>query len=133
MAFLCTGIKPNFEFMKKNFNDKLNEKNQIKVNKYLQVEGIKNIFAAGDVNDRLVEKTAQNAEIQAKAVVKNIIALERNQKLMEYESKKTPLVISLGKWDGIFAFKGFVFTGIVPGLMKSIIEWKEMLKLKIFS
>jgi NADH dehydrogenase FAD-containing subunit len=127
LAFLCTGIKPNFDFMNYQFSDKLNENNQIKVNNHLQVEGFRNIFAAGDVNDRLVEKTAQNSRHQGKIVAKNIISLEKNIRLKEYSSKTTPLVISLGKWDGIFSWKNFVFTGIIPGIMKSVIEWMRML------
>jgi len=130
LAFLCTGIMPNFEFMNKNFNNKLDEKNQIKVNEHLQLDGEKNIFVAGDVNSTNVEKTAQNAEIQARVVIKNIFSLEKNKKLKEYNKKKTPLVISLGKWNGIFESNIFVFTGIIPGIMKSIIELREMLKLK---
>ncbi len=131
LAFLCTGITPNFKFMNKNFKDRLNNKNFIKVNEYLQLEGTKNIFAAGDVNSTGIEKTAQNAKIQAQLVVKNIRALEKKRKLKEYNQYKTPLVISLGKWNGIFESNKFVFTGLVPGIMKSIIELKEMLALRL--
>jgi len=130
LAFLCTGIMPNFEFMKRNFNNKLDEKNHIKVNKYLQLEGTKNIFVAGDANSTKVEKTAQNTKIQAKIVVKNLISLKKNKKLKEYKQDKTALVISLGKWDGIFESNELTFTGIMPGIMKSIIEWKEMAGLR---
>ena len=35
LAFLCTGIKSNYEFMKKKFNDSLTDKNQIIVNEYI--------------------------------------------------------------------------------------------------
>lgn len=127
LVFFCTGIKPNFEFMKKNFKNSLNDKNHIKVNNHLQVEGYTNIFAAGDINDRLVEKTAQNSRYQGKIVAENIIALEEGKSLKEYESKTTPLVISLGKWNGIFSWKNIVFTGFIPGIMKDFIEWMRML------
>lgn len=130
LAFLCTGIIPNFEFMKKNFNNRLDEKSHIKINKYLQLEEAENIFVAGDVNSTEVEKTAQNSKIQAKIVVKNLISLEKNKKLKEYEQDRTALVISLGKWDGIFESNKLTFTGIMPGIMKSIIEWKEMAGLR---
>jgi len=122
ITFLCTGITPNFDFMKKNFSNKLDKSNQIKVNDYLQVQGVKNIFSAGDINDRAVEKTAQNAERQAGIVVKNIRALENKSELYSYSSKKTPLVISLGKYNGIFSWDKLTFTGIIPGIMKTLIE-----------
>lgn len=130
MAFLCTGITPNYDFMKINFAHCLNEKNQIKVNEYLQLVGEKNIFAAGDITDRLEEKTAQNAERQAMIIVKNIIALENKEDLFQYHSKKTPLVISLGKYNGIIDLGDFVLTGIISALLKSFIEWREMYRLK---
>ncbi len=128
MAFLCTGITPNFELMKKNFSSKLNEKNQIKVNNYLQLLGEKKIFVAGDVNDTGVEKTAQNAQLQARVVVNNIRALEERRELESYEAKKTPLVISLGKYNGIYCNGNFVLSGFIPAIMKAFIEDWEMFK-----
>ena len=128
IAFLCTGIIPNFESLKSSMKKNLNEKNHIKVNNYLQVLGCKNVFAAGDINDRAAEKTAQNAEIQARTVVNNIKALEKQGVLREYQADKTPLVISLGKYNGIFEYKNIVITGIIPAFMKWFIEKREMWK-----
>ncbi len=131
LAFLCTGIIPNFELMKKNFSSKLNERNQVKVNEYLQLVGERKIFAAGDVNDLNVEKTAQNAQLQAKIVVNNIYALENGRELASYIFKKTPLVISLGKYNGIYCHGNFVFSGFIPALIKVFIEKWEMWKRKL--
>jgi len=128
IAFLCTGIKVNSAFMKKHFKKNLNKRNQIIVNTHLQIEGSNNIFAAGDCNDRLEEKTAQNAERQAAIIVKNINNIEKERKLKEYHCIRMPMVISLGKWNGIFEFKGFVWGGLLPGIMKTMIEWKTMWK-----
>jgi len=130
IVFLCTGTTPNFEFMKKSFSNYLNEKNQIKVNEFLQLEGKKNIFAAGDVNDLSEEKTAQNAVRQARIVVRNILALEKGKSLRKYYSKETPLVISLGKYNGIFSARSFAFGGFAPAFIKWAIERKEMWRKK---
>ena len=130
MVFLCTGITPNYDFMKKNFKDKLNHEGFIKVNEYLQVEGYNNIFAAGDITNRTEEKTAQNAGRQARIMVKNIFAWEKKGNLIQYHSKRTPLVISLGKYNGILDTGKFVLTGLIPGLLKSLIEKREMWRLK---
>ena len=130
LVFICTGITPNFDFIKKNFSYLLNYQNHIKVNGYLQVDGKQNIFAVGDVNNIVEEKTAQNAKRQAKLTLKNICNLEKNKNLEEYVPKKTPLVISLGKRKGIFVSNNFVLTGFIPSLMKDFIEFKEMLKKK---
>ncbi len=127
LVFLCTGINPNSKFLNQNL---LNKQKQIIVNENLQVKGYKNIFAAGDINDILIEKTAQNAEKQANMVIKNIKALESSKKLLIYNHKKTPLVISLGKYSGIFIWNNFVFTGFIPGLLKNLIEFFEIFKIK---
>lgn len=128
MTFMCTGIVPNYEFMKAHLPQTLNERNLIKVNEFLQVENLPHVFAVGDVNSCPVEKTAQNAKQQAQTAAHNIRARENKLPFMSYRSPATPMVISLGKWNGIFAHKKFVFTGILPGLMKSLIEKKEMLR-----
>ena len=128
LAFLCTGIKPNYRCMSKNLAYCLNQGKAIIVNEYLQVKGFSNVFAAGDITDIKEEKTAQNAEKQAKVVAKNIINLEKGKNLEKYLSKPRIMVISLGKWHGILVYKNFVLTGLIPGILKGLIEWKEMRK-----
>jgi apoptosis-inducing factor 2 len=81
IAFMCVGIIPNYEYLKKHCSTSLNEKNNLCVNSYLQVEGHKNIFAAGDITAINEEKTAQSAEKQAAVVSENIINLEENKLL----------------------------------------------------
>jgi NADH dehydrogenase FAD-containing subunit len=129
IVFSCMGIKPNSDFMTGKMKKLLDEKGFIKVNDFLQVDSFSNIFAVGDVNTSQVEKTAQNAKNEAKIVAKNIIALEKSQELSKYNEEKTSVIISLGKYNGIIEYKGFVFTGILPAFMKWIVEKKEMLSL----
>ncbi len=122
IAFLCTGIKPNFDFMETYMKDKLNANNQVIVNEYLQVEGFLNIFSAGDVNSVAIEKTAQNSKRQAAIVIDNILALEKGKELTKYRANQTILVISLGKWNGLLVYNNFVLTGLIPGFLKTLIE-----------
>lgn len=133
LAFMCTGICSNSDFMKKYFKNKLNEREQIEVNHFLQLEGFKNkhkkhIFVCGDVNNSHEEKTAQSAEKQAMVAVENIHHLEHGEPLIEYYSTKKPMIISLGKWCGIFEWGRFTWCGIVPGILKTLVEWKTMLR-----
>jgi NADH dehydrogenase FAD-containing subunit len=128
LVFLCTGIKPNATFMNKYFSEKIDEKDHIKVNASLQMEDSPHIFVAGDVSNRKEEKTAQNAEKEGCAIAENIVALDQGKPLKTYISRKRPMVISLGKWHGIFEYKNFVWTGFIPGIMKCMIEWKTMRK-----
>lgn len=126
LAFLCTGITPNTEFFFKNFRDRLDEKNQVYTSVYLQMKGHENIFAAGDITAIPEEKTAQNAEEQAKVIAHNISALEKKQPLKQYESKPRTMVISLGPWNGILTYKNFALTGFIPAFLKWFVEWKTM-------
>jgi apoptosis-inducing factor 2 len=131
LVFICTGIKPNFELLK-SFDNVLNEKNQVKVNEFLQVNGFENIFAAGDLTNVAEEKTAQNAEREGRIVVRNILALDSGRELKKHESRKTMSVISLGKWNGILDNGKFVFTGIIPAFIKKFVEMKEMWEKRYF-
>ncbi len=126
ITFLCTGIVPNSEFLRPQFADHLDSHNFLTVNEHLQVAGAPHIFAAGDINNCQIEKTAQNSQRQAALVVHNIKALETGKPLKTYSKRPTAMVLSLGKWHGIFTSGSFVFTGLLPGLLKNAIEMREM-------
>lgn len=126
IAFLCTGIVPNTEFMTKHFAKFLNERRQIVVNDYLQVNDCQNIFAGGDANSVHEEKTAQNADEHAKIIVKNIKNSEQKKPLQKYVSSPRTMVISLGPKHGILTYKNWTLTGRISGMLKNVIEWKEM-------
>lgn len=125
LAFLCTGIMPNHEHLGV-CSVNLNDRKLLCVNEYLQVQSHSTIFAAGDITNIPEEKTAQAAEKQAAVVVKNIQRLEERKKLLQYSPAAKPMVISLGKYDGIFFYKSFVLTGVIPAFMKWFVEKKTM-------
>ena len=129
LAFWCTGITPNYEYLKQ-CSSSLNERNYLCVNEHLQVSSYQNIFAGGDITDVQEEKTAQNAEEQAKVIVKNIIHLENNEPLGEYKTKPRIMVISLGQKNGMITYKNLLFTGYLAGIMKRLIELKTMRRFK---
>ncbi len=130
LFFFCTGIAPNSEFLKPSFSKFLTKKGNITVNEFLQLENHQKIFAAGDVTAIQEEKIAQTAEKQAKVVINNILALENNQPLVKYFSKSRPLVVSLGKYEGILEYKSLVITGVIPAFMKYLIRLKSFWKRK---
>lgn len=125
LTFVCTGITPNSDFLDKVL---LDERKFVFVNAFLQVPSLPNVFCAGDMNTVKEEKTAQHAEVQARLVAQNIKRFDRGEHLEKYRSEKLPMVISLGKYRGIFEFKGISFRGFIPALMKWFIERKEMWK-----
>ena len=133
MAFLCTGITPNSSFLPESW---LDDKKQVKVNSYLQLEGNNRlerndcIFAVGDVNNIKEEKTAQGAEKQAKVVARNIRRLEEGKRLKRYIPGDKLMVIGLGRYNGILTYGKWNYHGLIPGLIKHLIEKKEMMKRK---
>lgn len=127
IAYNCIGATPNTNFMKKNFSKHLNEKGSIKVNDFLHLEGLPNIFAGGDVTAINEEKTAQSAEKQAEVICNNIIALVEGKSLEKYEPKKRAMLISLGRRRAIFDNGKIVFSGIIPALMKIFVEKRTLL------
>eukprot|EP01133_Synstelium_polycarpum_P020521 gene20521-24632_t len=130
-AFLCTGIAPNSDFIKASYPDAISEFGYIKTNEFLQMAGstlLRNVFVAGDVLNVREEKLAQLAENTADIVVNNIYALEyrTESKMKAYKSFSKPVLISLGKYCSIFVYKDWVFTGLLPALLKEAVEWKTM-------
>ena len=129
LVFFCTGITPNSRFLK-NKLELLNEKRFISVNNFLQLSERDNIFVVGDVNNIKIEKTAQNARKQAKLTVRNIKRMEEGKNLIPYSKRKTIMVISLGKYNGIVEIRRHSFSGFFAGILKSLIQKQIMLAFK---
>jgi len=132
-TFIANGNIPNTQFIKSSeLSSVVNEMGYIRVNKYLQVEGTDNIYAAGDIADipGEEEKLCQGAIWEADVVAKNIICSESGKPLKDYSASCLPMLISLGKYDCILTYRGFTISGFIPALMKEFVEWKEMLKFK---
>jgi NADH dehydrogenase FAD-containing subunit len=132
LAYSCTGFKPNTKFLEKHFKKNLSNKGYIRVNSNLQLINNPNIFAAGDILDINEEKLAQNAEIHTKIIAKNIVNLEKNKKLVNYNTKPRITITSLGKFCGIINYKSLNIYGIIPIIIKNLFEKYYLLKLKFF-
>jgi NADH dehydrogenase FAD-containing subunit len=125
LFFYCKGIKPNSEFLQEKF---LDERGFVKVNDFLQIDNMKNVFACGDVASLKEEKLAQGAEKQAKIAIKNLKRMLAGRKLKKYVSKKRSMVISLGRRDGILEWKSLALYGKLSAAMKWLVEKKTMIR-----
>lgn len=123
ICFWCAGIKSDAGFLSEAFAGVVTEQKTVAVNECLQVVGFPNVFAGGDVTNVQEEKTAQNAERHGHVIAGNIIRHAGEKPLARYHGHVGPLVISLGDWYGLFVWKGFVWSGVLPGLLKRAIEW----------
>ena len=123
LGLWCAGIRCNPWFMKSFGDEVCTERKSLKVNEFLQLEGYSNIFVGGDINNIKEEKTAQNAELHAHSIAKNLDRLQNNQPLLPHKSKTSPLVISLGDWSAVMTTPKMSINGFFPGVLKWIIEW----------
>jgi len=127
-VYFCAGYIPNSEFMRKNFDNVLNEKGFIKVDKNFQVEGQTNMYAIGDVISSSEDKTAYAAGEHAKSFISNLKYIKAGQlnKRKAYKPMPSPqplMAISLGVTRGIFLFKGIIVsTKSMAIKMKSTFE-----------
>lgn len=138
------GVRAN-HFAKDN-NLPVTSHGSIMINQFLQVEGIQNIFAAGDIayfptnENHPAPQVAQVAEEQGKIAGENIFRLINNQTLVSYPYRHWGYIVPLkghfavAELMGIFHFDGFwgwvleqlVFLryllGILP-LSKALKKW----------
>jgi apoptosis-inducing factor 2 len=122
LSIWCAGIKLNPFFMK-NFDKQIfNDKQALRVNKYLQLLNHKNIFVGGDITNLSEEKTGFNAERHGRLIAENIIRLKNKKKLKNYKILKTPLVIGLGKYNAVFVYKNFILPGFLAAFLKKFVE-----------
>lgn len=129
VAFMCTGIVPNSSFLSSLHPLPLDERGFARVNKYLQLEGHPRVFVAGDVSGIKEEKLAQAARYGAKAVIHNVRAMLFGwDKLNTYTPRDLPMIISLGKYDAVSIWRGMVFTGLAPAVLKEAVEWLVMVQ-----
>jgi len=128
IAFWCTGNVPNTEFLQKDFPDYLNSQGMVKVNSYLQIPTLPNAFFAGDITDlpSQEEKLCQTASQEVSVVLQNIWNKENNLPLTTFSASPCPMLISLGKYECVFSYRGYSFGGFIPACIKEFVEWKEM-------
>lgn len=126
LAIWCAGIRWSPDYLNGFDPQIFTNKGALKVNDHLQLHGFENIFVGGDVCSVSEEKTAQNARIHGSFIVKNMRKLMTNKRIISYKPKKRIMVISLGAWSGILIYGKIVFTGMVPGILKYIVQWMTM-------
>jgi len=110
----------------------------------LNLKNNPNIFVAGDIIEIEKEKLCQAASNQVDLIVENLKlskkwifdiqsdgldvlpSIDVSNKLKKYRSKDFPLVITLGKYCGIFTWKNICFCSFFACLMKEVVELREM-------
>jgi NADH dehydrogenase len=124
MIIWCAGIKSSILISESNLPM---EKGSLKVNKFLQAEGFEDIFAVGDCmrfieDGQEISWTAINATQQAEVVAENIAFFLTKKPLTEYRPKKNPILLKLGRNNGIFWNHEKMTRGYYAAKLKKFVE-----------
>jgi NADH dehydrogenase FAD-containing subunit len=120
VAYICSGLHPNSSFIQIE-NPPVNPDGTIKVDKHFQVEGLKKVFAMGDVAGTGEEFLAGNAFKHAKVVATNIQLTEIGKELEVYEPQQRQMGIMLGRSNAMIVKNGTVSTGLSIAIRKQAI------------
>lgn len=112
IAIMAGGVAPNTQWAP---TELLDERKQIVVNKALQVNEHKNVFALGDIisqEGQMIPKLAQTATQEACVVATNIDRLHKNQTDLEaYTPDLKGTLVSLGHGHGAGTVFGITLKG----------------------
>lgn len=123
---LAVGTIPNTEMVAKKY---LDDRGFIPVLETLQVRGMKNVFAMGDIisfDQLIIPKLAQTATNQARFVASNIVALENGKKLKKYHLILKGKLLSIGAGIAIAQIKGIIIWGRLGHFIRSTVYVMKM-------
>lgn len=134
LTILSSGVIAN---VIKNIENKisLNQRADILVNKYLQINNYSHVFAFGDVASS--DKLAQTASLQANTAFVNIKNLNSGKKLVVYKHKLKGKLISLGKFYAIGEVYGIKVSGLLAWFiwrtvyLFKFISWRKKIQVAI--
>lgn len=109
LVYMCTGIKPNTEFLRQSHPSWLDDKQFIKVDQYLRAAD--NVFAIGDVNSVREPKMFFTAHMQAVHTVHNIKRTLQGHEPVPYEGSLPAMMVSLGPDHAVGYTMGIVLNG----------------------
>ncbi|XP_068732313.1 ferroptosis suppressor protein 1-like [Montipora capricornis] len=111
LVFQCTGMKVNAMAYQSKLSDKMEKNGSLKVDRYLLVEEIENLFAIGDCNNTPEVKEAYTAKLQAGVVVENVKRLNENKSLKEYKPANPAMALTLGRNGGVIQLPNGMVVG----------------------
>jgi apoptosis-inducing factor 2 len=118
LVMVCTG-SPKRDA---NLVGTVDEHNSVKVDEFLQVQGMQNVFCVGDANDVKVTKMAFTGDAQGKATCKNIERLSKGQTMQPFkmeEAEYGAMFVPLGPEKGVGAMGTTVMGDFAVKTIKS--------------
>ncbi|MBN3276018.1 AIFM2 factor, partial [Polyodon spathula] len=115
----CTGIRVNSAAYSSALGDRLAENGALRVNAYLQVEGLQNVYAIGDCAHLQELKMAYHAGLHGAVAAENIINTLRNKPLRSYTPGCLTMLVTLGRDGGVGQINGYKVGSLVVRMAKS--------------
>jgi len=126
----CTGLGPNTSMTKTVFDEsKFDENNRLKVNEYLQIEGLSNVYGIGDCINTQETKMAAHATTHAHLVASNFIRELNGQTLLPYKQKFEGILVTVGAYSGAGKINGWN----LPSMMVSFVKGRSLFTSKYWS
>eukprot|EP01116_Phalansterium_solitarium_P021527 TRINITY_DN6726_c0_g1_i1.p1 TRINITY_DN6726_c0_g1~~TRINITY_DN6726_c0_g1_i1.p1 ORF type:complete len:446 (-),score=48.39 TRINITY_DN6726_c0_g1_i1:162-1499(-) len=122
--FLCSGIRPNPDFMRKHFGDLVQPNGTLPVNDCLQLLGHRNIFVLGDISN--IPDDMRYVVHHVDSVVDNVRRLDSELPLQPCHVPSPYKCLSLGVNAGLLRNNDSVYSGRFPALMKKLAEFLLM-------
>lgn len=126
------GVKPNHLATQSNLP--VNDHGGILVDNFLQVQGVENVFAVGDiagyvdpVTKEHAHTVAQVAEEQGHAAGENIARLIQNKKMEEYKYRHWGYVVPLKGYFAVAELTGFHLDGFFGWILQQLVFLRYLL------
>ena len=136
IVYKCVGVMPNTAMLKHSpFAASFGFRDSIEVNDHLQVAGHPHVYCVGDMMSHSSRelKLGHTAEVNAHLAAHNILADLNGKPLLTYPhgvtgADTTPKIycLSLGRYDAIMGFNGYVLSGWYVAVMKWLLEWTKV-------
>ncbi|XP_038051094.1 ferroptosis suppressor protein 1-like [Patiria miniata] len=120
VVLVCVGLPCNSSAYATSLSNCMEKTGHLKVNQFLQVEGLDDVLAIGDCCNVDPLKLAYMAAMQAELAVKNLELLAQGKtKLKAWAAPGTLMVVPVGRNGGMFQKDSLVFGSFLSRKIKS--------------
>ncbi len=130
MAVWAGGLGFHRELLSGFDHDIFSEPWGLDVNSDLKLKHHEDIYVGGDITSLNEEKTGHNADVHGKFIFKDLIREMEGKGTLKYSTQKAPMIIGLGRKDGIVVFEGKILTGRPAATVKKMVEIGALRRLR---